>query len=610
MVDTSGSDVSTRAEQWLAVDPDPDTRAELRDLITAGGVELEERFAGRLAFGTAGLRGALGAGPTRMNRVVVRQTTAGIAACLAVEYEPADTVVVIGRDARHKSDLFAHDAVAVLAAAGFDVRYWADPVPTPLLAYAARLLDAAAGIQITASHNPARDNGYKVYWSDGGQIRPDVASRIAAAIDTVATPVDLDEAGPGRPLPDVLRDAYRAAARRLLPPTDAPTRLAGDVVVAGNDDGASDPDDVGRAGAERAPRRLPAPRDLSIVYTPLHGVAGDDTVALLSRAGFRDVAVVDSQFAPDPDFPTVGFPNPEEDGALAAALALAGERGADLVLANDPDGDRIAAAVPTADGWRLLSGDEIGCLLAEYLLEQGPGGAERVVATTVVSSQMLERIAAAHGVAYAETLTGFKWLADAAKQQAALGRRMVLAYEEALGVMIGDAVRDKDGISAALMLADCADRQVARGAGLTDILDDLAMRHGLHAKAQSYVRSDPGDDVAGRALARLREHPPSSLAGATVTAVSDFARGRRHHADGTTTTLTMPPTKMMAVTLDDGSRVQVRPSGTEPKLKFYVEVVEPVGAALDEARARADARLEALVGDLYAATGVAGPSGR
>jgi phosphomannomutase len=559
-------DVVDRARAWLAVDPDPTTSAELEELIAAGGPELDSRFAGRLAFGTAGLRGALGAGPTRMNRVVVRQATAGVAACLARDGDPALTIVVVGRDARHNSDVFARDAVAVLAAAGFDVRWWARPVPTPYLAYAARLLGAAAGIQVTASHNPANDNGYKVYWRGGGQITPDIADRIAAAIDTVATPTDLDDAPGGRALPDDLIDAYRTAALRLLP---------------------ADPQ-----------------RDLSIVYTPLHGVAGTAATTLLARAGFHDVTVVDEQFAPDPDFPTVAFPNPEEPGALDAALALARRRDADLVLANDPDGDRIAAAVPDGDDWRLLSGDEIGCLLADYLLEQRPGGRERVVATTVVSSQLLERIAAHHDVGFVETLTGFKWLADAAEREARAGRRLVLGYEEALGVMIGDAVRDKDGMSAALVLADCAARERGRGRHLTDRLDDLARRHGLHAKLQTYVRYKPGDDVAGRVLARLREDPPRRLAGTEVTAVSDFEQGERRAADGNVTRIDLPPTTMIALTLADGSRMQIRPSGTEPKLKFYVEVVEAVEGTVAAARVSASSRLDAVIGDLFASTGL------
>jgi phosphomannomutase len=410
-----------------------------------------------------------------------------------------------------------------------------------------------------------------LYFCLGGvKFTPYVGYLTAGAISSTPTPADLDPDA-GRPLADDLIAAYRAAARSLLPP-----------------DGV---------------------RDLTIVYTPLHGVAGRQTVELLASAGFRDVTVVGEQFDPDPAFPTVDFPNPEEPGALDAALALARDRGADLVLANDPDGDRIAAAVPTGAGWRLLTGDEIGCLLADYLLEQLPGGAERMVATTVVSSQLLARIAEHHEVAYAETLTGFKWLADAAARGERSGRRMVLGYEEALGVMIGDAVRDKDGMSAALVLADCAARERARGRDLTDRLDDLARRFGLHAKAQSYVRfDDGGEDLAGRTLAQLRDAPPQTIAGSPVATVTDFERGERHDRDGHVAALDMPPTRMIALTLEDGSRMQVRPSGTEPKLKFYVEVVEPIDGDVDgdvaAARSRASGRLDDVVAELFTAAGL------
>jgi phosphomannomutase len=560
--------VRARAGRWLEIDPDPATRAELQALLDAGDdAELEARFSGTLTFGTAGLRGEIGAGPMRMNRVVVRNATAGVAARLAADREPAASVVVVGRDARHGSEAFARDAVAVLAARGFDVRQWATPVPTPLLAYVTRLLGAVAGIQITASHNPAADNGYKVYWAGGAQITPDLADEIATEIAAAETPVDLPDPDV-RALPDDLVDAYRTAALRLLP--------------------------------------QPAHRDLSIVYTPLHGVAGEEAVALLRAAGFADVSTVTEQFAPDPDFPTLDFPNPEEPGALDAATALARERGADLLLANDPDGDRIAAAVPAADGWRLLTGDEIGCLLADYLLDELPGGGERFVATTVVSSQLLARIAEAHGVAYAETLTGFKWLAAAVADAERDGRRPVLAYEEALGVMVGDAVRDKDGLSAALVLADCAARERARGRSLPDRLDDLARRHGLHAKAQTYIRFEQDErDLAGDALRQLRDASPDRIAGSPVVAVTDYEQGERRERDGTVAGIAQPPTRMVGLALEDGSRMQVRPSGTEPKLKFYVEVVEPVADGdVDAARGRAGGRLATVVEELYDAAGI------
>jgi phosphomannomutase len=564
-----GGDSEERARRWLELDPDPETRAELEALLAAG-TDVEQRFAGRLEFGTAGLRGALGAGPLRMNRVVVRQATAGVAARLAQEAVPATTIVAVGRDARHKSDVFARDVAGVLAQAGFDVRYWPDPVPTPLLAYVVRLLGAGAGVQVTASHNPANDNGYKVYWRGGGQITPPLDAEISRAIDQTPTPTSVPQEA-GRPLPSDLVDAYRAAVLALPP--------------------------------------HPEHRDLRIVYTPMHGVAGALAVDVLHRAGFADVAVVDEQFAPDPDFPTVEFPNPEEPGALDAALHLAAERDADLVLANDPDGDRVAAAVPTVDGWRRLTGDEIGCVLADYLLEQQPGGSERMVATTVVSSQLLRRIADGYGVGYAETLTGLKWLARAADQAAAEGRRMVIGYEEALGVMIGDVVRDKDGISAALVLADCAAFERARGRSLLDRLDDLARRFGLHAKAQLSVGYDPGHDLAAKVLERLRTHTPREIADGRVVAVVDYAAGERRAADGTVSQLDIPPTNMVGLELHDGGRVQVRPSGTEPKLKFYTEIVEPaVEDDIGATRQRAGKRLAAVTDAFLDAAGVEGQS--
>jgi phosphomannomutase len=495
----------------------------------------------------------------------VRQATAGVAARLAQESVPAETIVAVGRDARHKSDVFARDVVGVLAQAGFDVRYWPDPVPTPLLAFVVRLLGAGAGVQVTASHNPANDNGYKVYWRGGGQITPPLDAEISQAIERTPTPTDVPQDA-GRPLPPDLVDAYRAAA------LDLPLH--------------------------------PEHRDLGIVYTPIHGVAGDLAVDILRRAGFADITVVAEQFTPDPEFPTVAFPNPEEPGALDAALRLAAERHADLVLANDPDGDRVAAAAPGAGGWRRLTGDEIGCVLADYLLEQQPGGPERMVATTVVSSRLLRRIADAHGVGYNETLTGLKWLARAADLAEAAGQRMVIGYEEALGVMIGDAVRDKDGMSAALVLADCAAFERARGRSLLDRVDDLARRFGLHAKAQISVRYAVGDDVAAVALDRLRGETPREIADARVVAVTDYAAGVRRGIDGSTEQLDLPASDMVGLELDDGGRVQARPSGTEPKLKFYLEIVEPVDGDMEVIRKRAAARLEAVGAAFLDAAGI------
>lgn len=555
-------DLRAQAEQWLAEDPDPETRAELAGLIErSDDAGIADRFSERLEFGTAGIRGPLGAGPNRMNRAVVRRVTAGLAARLRqVDPDAAARGIVVGRDARHRSEEFARDTAAVLTGAGIGVRQFAGPVPTPLVAFAVRALGAGGGVQITASHNPASDNGYKVYGPDGAQIAPPVDAEIAAAAERIESLDDVPVAT-GSPLlrsvPPTVRKAYLDAARDLA--------------------------------------LHPEHRDLSIVYTPLHGVAGELCVELLGRAGFANVRTVPAQADPDPDFPTVAFPNPEMPGALDLALDLADEVGADLVIANDPDGDRIAVAVP---GARILTGDEVGCLLAEYLLTEGTGGPERVVATTVVSSQLLARIAEAHGVGYAETLTGFKWLAGVAERARAEGGRLVLAYEQALGVMVGDVVRDKDGISAAFVLAELAAWLKARDRTLLDALDDLARRFGVHATAGWSVQLEGarGAALVGETLDRLRTAPPAVVGGVAVVAIADHARGvRRRPGSGAVEPLTTPPADLVGLELADGSRLQIRPSGTEPLLKLYAEVVEPVtGGDVAAARARVSGRLDVL----------------
>lgn len=572
--------VIDQAQAWLARDPDPDTREELSRLLGTGALDaLHDRFAGRLAFGTAGIRGAMGAGPARMNRLVVRQVSAGLAARLAEDGPPSGRIVVVGNDARHRSRAFARDAAAVLAVAGFDVRLFEEVVPTPLVAFATRYLDAAAGVQITASHNPPRDNGYKVYWRGGAQIVAPLDAEIAVAIDRAADVGDLSEAPTPQPVPAAVTTAYHDAVAALS-----------------------------RGGGRR---------DLPIVYTPLHGVAGATVTALLERTGFGAVHVVDEQMAPDPDFPTVDFPNPEVAGAMDRAEALAATVGAELVLANDPDGDRIAVGIGVADeraaGGRrvdLLSGDEVGCLLAEVLLRDGPGAPEAqalppMVATTVVSSQLLGRIAEAHGARFDETLTGFKWLARAVDDATAAGYRPVVAYEQALGVMLDDIVRDKDGISAAVVVADLAARLAAEGRTLRDELDGLARRHGLHLTTGRSLRTDGTEgDLAGRIVDRLRSDPPQHVAGVEVVRVDDYVDLRRRHRDGRVEPIDLPTYPLVGVALADGSRLQVRPSGTEPLLKFYVEVVEPVTDADPDVavvRQRAQRRLDALA-DTFVAT--------
>jgi phosphomannomutase len=565
-------DVEEQALRWLRADPDPETRAELQALLDAHDrAGLAERFGARLEFGTAGIRGPLGAGPARMNRMVVRRVTAGLAARLLDGDVDAARGVVIGHDARHKSAVFADDAAGVLDAAGIPVHRIAGLSPTPLLAFAVRDLRAAAGVQITASHNPAADNGYKVYWSDGAQILPPLDAEISAAIDRVPAdePIPLGDDRTG-PVDDGLAARYRAAVLPL--------------------------------------RLHPQHADLRIVYTPLHGVAGDLVLALLRDAGFRDVFEVARQAAPDPDFPTVSFPNPEIEGALDLALETARASDADLILANDPDGDRIAAAIPVNGGWRALTGDEIGCLLAEWLLRFGPQGPGRLVATTVVSSRLLSAIAEHHDVGYAETLTGFKWLARAARDAAAEGGRMVLAYEQALGAMCGTAVLDKDGISAAMVLADIAATLRAEGRTIAGALDDLALRHGVYATGGRNVRlgGNEGMALVGQTLEQLRAAPPPEVGGVDVVEVADHVAGvRRSLPGGAEAPIPTPPTDLVGLTLVDGSRLQVRPSGTEPLLKFYAEVIEPVkDDDVAGARARAAHRLESLADAFLAVAGV------
>jgi phosphomannomutase len=541
------SPLRASAEAWLAEDPDPDTRAELSHLIDAGDwPAIAGRFDGRLEFGTAGLRGPLGAGPTRMNRAVVRRTAAGLAAYL--RGLGADGPVVIGYDARHKSADFAHDSAAVLAGAGFDVRVLPRPLPTPVLAFAVRHLAACAGVMVTASHNPPADNGYKVYLGgavspggaagDGAQIVPPADSGIEAAIGAV---------GPLAGVP--LSDTWETLGEEVLEAyLDAVSRVP------------------------RTPHR-----ELRIAATALHGVGGEVLSAALRRAGFTEPDVVAEQAAPDPDFPTVAFPNPEEPGAVDLLLALADRVGADLAIANDPDADRCAVAV----GGRLLRGDELGVLLADHLIRHGVTG---TYATTIVSSSLLGAICSAAGLPYAETLTGFKWIARAATD-------LAFGYEEALGYAVApELVRDKDGISAALLIADLAAALRAEGRTLLDRLDELAVRYGLHATDQLAVRVEDLS-LIDAAMRRLRADLPTELLGEPVTEITDR----------------LPAANVLTLRTRT-CRVVVRPSGTEPKLKSYLEVVVPVTSAPADARAVAADQLARLRAEIAAALGLPDPS--
>ncbi|MBD8868678.1 phospho-sugar mutase [Nocardioides donggukensis] len=545
------SELLAAARAWAAEDPDAVTRSELERTIAsveAGGddAELADRFAGTLEFGTAGLRGALGAGPNRMNRVVVTRAAAGLAAYLRDQGAADGAAVVIGYDARHNSDVFARDTAEVMTGAGLRALVLPRPLPTPVLAFAIRELDCVAGVMVTASHNPPQDNGYKVYLGDGSQIVPPADEEIAARIAAVGALADVPRGAGGTVLGEEVVEAYLAAAGRVAEP---------------------------------------GPRDLGIVYTPLHGVGSTSVLRALEAAGFATPHVVPQQADPDPEFPTVAFPNPEEPGAMDLAMALASEVDADLVVANDPDADRCAAAIPGPHGWRMLRGDEVGALLGDHLLRSGKEG---VYATSIVSSSLLGRLAAAAGQEYAETLTGFKWI----------GRvdELAFGYEEALGYCVDPGhVRDKDGVSALLLLCDIAARAKAEGRGLSDLLDDIAARHGLHATDQLSVRVDDVSVIA-EAMARLRGTPPTRLGGLAVEQVDDLTAGS---AD-------LPPTDGLRYRLAEGARVIVRPSGTEPKIKCYLEVVVPVDPqdGVDAARIAAVGRLDALRHDVKAAAGL------
>ena len=561
--------LAERVRAWMADDPSATDRAELQDLLDAAtrddpagraaAADLADRFAGHLEFGTAGLRGAMGAGPNRMNRAVVRAATAGLARWL-LEHRPPGTGVVIGWDARHRSAEFAGAAAAVLTGAGIPVHLLPGRSPTPLLAFAIRHLSTAAGVMITASHNPPADNGYKLYLGDGAQIIPPVDAEIEAAIRGLG------------PLPEI--PLGPDAGPLITQHGDEIARAYLDAILAAS------------PGVPPPGGRL---RTVRVVYTALHGVAGPLMLRAIERAGYQAPYVVPAQAEPDPDFATVSFPNPEEPGALDLALADARRLEADLVLASDPDGDRLAVAVPdpaASGGWRKLTGDQVGGLLGAFVLDALPDQVTpaqtapllRVAATTVVSSSLLSRIADSAGVRYAETLTGFKWIVRAADHSP--GTRFVFGYEEALGYAVGDVVRDKDGISAAIALLGLAAQAWAAGQSLLDRWDALEEAHGVHLTTQLTLPTQtPGEIMAG-----LRAAAPGVLGGSPVRSVSDLALGSAE----------LPPTDALIFRLD-GARVVLRPSGTEPKLKAYLEVTEPVApGGLAEARRRAQARMTPL----------------
>ena len=573
-------DLLSDARRWVALDPDPETAALTHALIEGADEEaLRDHFGSRLQFGTAGLRGALGPGPNRMNRVLVRTVSAGLGEyLLRVVPEVREQGVVVGFDGRKNSRLFAEDTAAVLGGMGIVVHLFEDVSPTPETAHAVTFLGAAAGVMVTASHNPPADNGYKVYWGNGAQIIPPHDGGISDAIDAVSSVYvgdfeALQAGGVIRDIPGEVREVYMKQVLAL---------------------------------------RVHPTSPLQVVYTAMHGVGSELIGHVFARAGHTGLHYVEEQRHPDPAFPTVAFPNPEEPGALDLSKARADALGADVIIANDPDADRLAVAVPDgAGGWRQLSGNQVGCLLAEDLLTHGEQwkGGRRLVATTIVSSNLLSVIAEAHDVDYAETLTGFKWIANRAIAHDAAGGHFVIGYEEALGYSVGPVVRDKDGVSAALLLCDLAARCKAQGRTLLDALEDLHRRYGLYASRQHSLTL-PGEEGATRIreiLASLRADPPTAFAGSAVVRRSDILSGEAFDVrTGEHSTIDLPSSNVLGWWLDDGSRILARPSGTEPKVKFYFEtrIALAQSTTVAQAEEAAEARLSELEQAFLAAAGV------
>jgi phosphomannomutase len=520
---------------WMALDPDENDRRTLQALLDADDeVELERRFKVPLTFGTAGLRGPEMAGPAGMNRATVRRATQGVIAWLDEIGVDAKRGVVVGRDARHGSESFNDEVVQVLLGAGVVVHELPSPLPTPFVPFCVKALGAAAGVMITASHNPPADNGYKLYASDGAQIIPpddEIVERYARD----AGPATLaDRSSPGHvPVPPSLLDEYRAHVLDRF--------------------------------------RVDGGSELRVTYTPLHGVGGATMTNLFAAAGYAHVTTVAAQFEPDGSFPTLPFPNPEEPGALDLAIRTANTSNSTLIIANDPDADRLGAAARTDDGWHVLRGDEIGWLLASALLEE-IAAAGQTVATTIVSSSMLEKMAAASDVPFATTLTGFKWIARAAR-----GGVLGFGYEEALGFAVDARVADKDGLTAALALTRLAHELALKGQTLLDRLDELETQFGVHATSQLALRATgpDGPAIIQSVVAKLASEPPTMLGMLDVREVIDLNEGWQG----------LLATEGLYFGLGKWGRVIVRPSGTEPKVKAYIEVTPPQKRSLDDQRA-------------------------
>lgn len=540
--------MNTEVSTWLARDPDPVTREELQRLIDTNDRDaLEDRFSSRLAFGTAGLRGIVGAGPNRMNRLVIQETALGLGKYLLATFsDAASRGVVIGYDGRPDSSQFARDAAAMLASLGIKVYLTEKVAPTPLVAFGVRHLGTAAGIVVTASHNPPAYNGFKVYWDNGAQIIPPHDSGIAAQIDIAAS----------EPLPVMsVEDAEHQGLLTWLNGdfyTEYRKTLNNSAILSNHQQ----------------------PEAVSLAYTAMHGVGADMAEQLLADAGFKNVYSVKAQREPDGTFPTVNFPNPEEAGAMDMVIAEAKAHDAMLACANDPDADRFAVAVRTEDGeYKMLTGDQVGVLLGHYLLTHA-APEQNLVGTTIVSSSLLKKVAEAAGAKYYQTLTGFKWLTNIAMQKQTGDNQFLFAYEEALGYTVGQTVWDKDGLSALVAFAQLTSELQTQGKTIWNRLEDIYREHGFYLNAQRSIALDQSSPPVGDSL---RTTPPEAIAGRAVVCIDDLKTSQRQYADGKVGAIDLPASDVLIYWLDDDSRVVVRPSGTEPKLKCYYEVVEPIG---------------------------------
>ncbi|GAL16547.1 phosphomannomutase [Vibrio maritimus] len=551
--------------QWLARDPDAATREELKQLIDANSTqELADRFGSRLEFGTAGLRGKVGAGPNRMNRLVIQETATGLGDYLVEQIEEAKSRgVVIGYDGRPDSKQFAHDAASVLTAKGIKVYLTHKVAATPIVAFGVRELNAAAAVVVTASHNPPEYNGFKVYWENGAQIIPPHDAGIAAKIDETTTkPLNLKplEEAEQQGLLVWLNDEYYENYRKVM-----------------KNNHLLKPD---------------SNTDVSIAYTAMHGVGAEMAETLLADAGFNKVASVAEQREPDGTFPTVNFPNPEEAGAMDRVVALGQSVDADIACANDPDADRFAVAVKRPDGeYQMLTGDQVGALFGDYLLEGQPNS---LVGNTIVSSRLLSSIAKAYGAHYYQTLTGFKWLTNIAMKQETKTHPFLFAYEEALGYTVGNKVWDKDGLSALVAFSQLTGKLKAQGKTIWDKLEDLYRQHGFYCNAQRSIALDPKAPPIGD---KLRGNPPTQIAGQRVEIIEDLMLSQRQFADGSLERIDLPASDVLIYLLEDKSQVIVRPSGTEPKLKCYYEVINdfPEGMDYEQASQATDVRMSALI---------------